>query len=299
MSNAAQSCARSVLDHPCFYGSAKGRWGRIHLPVAPNCNIQCNFCNRLYDCANESRPAVTKHIMEPGDVVSYLNALLKTRSDISVVGIAGPGDPLCDPERTLETIRAVRATHPDLLLCLSTNGLNLPAYIDDLAEIGVTHVTVTVNAVDPAIGRRVYAWIRMNGKLYRDLEAAQLLISRQSAAIVRLKEKGFIVKINTVVLPGINMGHIKGIAGYVAGLGADVMNCIPMIPVPNTPFSHLGTLPAGEIDRIRTLASLYMPQMYHCQRCRADAVGLLQPCGTQQSLAKTEHGFRACHPEVP
>lgn len=82
------------FNHPCFYGSARRRWGRIHLPVAPKCNIQCNFCNRKYDCANESRPAVTNHILEPGDVVSYLSSLLQARSDISVVGIAGPGDPL-------------------------------------------------------------------------------------------------------------------------------------------------------------------------------------------------------------
>jgi len=275
MNSASQSCATSVFNHPCFYGSARGRWGRIHLPVAPKCNIQCNFCNRKYDCANESRPAVTNLILEPGDVVSYLSTLLKARSDISVVGIAGPGDPLCEPQRTLETVRAVRAAHPDLLICLSTNGLNLSEHINALAQAGVTHMTVTMNAVDPEIGRKIYSWIRLKGRIYRGHEAAALLISRQMEAIGKLKADGFIVKVNTVILPGINTDHIPAIAKTAAELGADVMNCIPLISLPDTPFEHMGTMTTLEVDSVRTIASAYMPQMYHCRRCRADAVGLL------------------------
>ncbi len=279
----------SPSDHPCFHGSARGRWGRIHLPVAPGCNVQCNFCNRKYDCANESRPAVTNYVLKPGEVVSYLDVFLKARSDIAVVGIAGPGDPLCDPQRTLNAIRAVRRAYPGLLLCLSTNGLDLPGHIDELAESGVTHVTVTVNAVDPDIGRRIYAWIRMEGKLYRDREAAEWMISRQREAIVKLKAKGFTVKINTVLLPGVNTDHIPDIAAEVAVLGADVMNCIPLIPLSHTPFEDLEMPTKEDVDRIRRAASSYMPQMYHCRRCRADAAGLLHQGGQGDMLVQ------ACH----
>ncbi|MBA4417813.1 MAG: radical SAM protein [Syntrophus sp. (in: bacteria)] len=266
---------RAVSDHPCFYGSAKARWGRVHLPVAPNCNIQCNFCNRLYDCANESRPAVTQGILEPGNVLTYLDLLLRRRSDISVVGIAGPGDPLCEPERTLEALRAVHSAYSDLLICISTNGLNLTEYIDDLVDVGVTHVTVTVNAVDPVIGQHIYSWVTMKNHTYEGIEAAKCLLSRQRESIVRLKARGLIVKINTVVLPGINVDHITAIAEEAARLGADLMNCIPMIPVPDTPFERLAVPADAEIKCIRDIASLHIPQMYHCRRCRADAVGLL------------------------
>ncbi len=48
-----------ITRHPCFNESAKGTCGRVHLPVAPECNIKCNYCNRKYDCVNESRPGVT------------------------------------------------------------------------------------------------------------------------------------------------------------------------------------------------------------------------------------------------
>lgn len=284
----ANVCAqRSVTDHPCFYGTAKARWGRVHLPVAPGCNIQCNFCNRLYDCANESRPAVTRGILEPGNVLQYLDLLLKRRSDISVVGIAGPGDPLCEPERTVETIRAVHSRYPNLLICISTNGLNVTEYIDDLAEAGVTHITVTINAVDPSIGQHIYFRVTINNDTYQGIKAAEILLARQKEAIIGLKARDLIVKINTVVIPDINMNHIGTIAKEVAHLGADIMNCIPMIPVPDTPFEHLGTPTGAEMDRIRSLASFHIPQMYHCQRCRADAVGLL--CSDESS----EHALEA------
>ena len=50
------------LGHPCFSTSGHGKTGRIHLAVAPGCNISCNYCVRKFDCANESRPGVTSRV---------------------------------------------------------------------------------------------------------------------------------------------------------------------------------------------------------------------------------------------
>lgn len=266
---------RSLDRHPCFHGKASARWGRIHLPVAPDCNIQCNFCNRLYACVNESRPGVTRHVFKPAEALAALNRLLQQRADIAVVGIAGPGDPLCDLDRTLETLRAVHATHPELLICVSTNGLNLPGHIDELADAGVTHVTVTVNAIDPHIGQQIYASVTENHRIYQGFEAAKILFGRQEEAVIGLKQRGLMVKINTVVLPGINTGHIPAIAAKVAEWGADTMNCIPLIPVHDTPFADLTTPTEAEMACIRKSIAGHIPQICHCRRCRADAVGLL------------------------
>lgn len=266
----------------------------MHLPVAPKCNIQCNFCNRLLDCANESRPAVTGRILEPGDVSGYLNVILKDRSDISVVGIAGPGDPMCEPGRTLETVRAVHHRYPELLLCISTNGLNVTEHVDDLAAAGVTHATVTMNAVDPSIGAKIYSWVVMKNVVYRGVEAAGLLFSRQREAVAALKERGLTVKINTVIIPGINVDHIPAIAEEAAGLGADIMNCIPMIPVADTPFQHLGAPTDIEIKAARDAASVHVPQMHHCRRCRADAIGLICNDGPSSEMGpETDSGLSA------
>jgi nitrogen fixation protein NifB len=44
---------------------------------------------------------------------------------MSVLGIAGPGDPLANPQRTFETFRQLALQAPDIKLCVSTNGLVL------------------------------------------------------------------------------------------------------------------------------------------------------------------------------
>ena len=112
-----------------------------------------------------------------------------------MVGIAGPGDPFANPEETMETLRRVRETYPDMMLCIATNGLNLLPYVDELAELKVSHVTVTVNAVDPEIGAKVYSWVRWNKRVLRADQGAELLLENQLAAIRRLKEKDIIVKV--------------------------------------------------------------------------------------------------------
>jgi nitrogen fixation protein NifB len=265
----------TLQDHPCFNVEASASWGRVHLPVAPHCNIQCNFCNRKYDCVNENRPGVTQHVYTPDEAVAFLDTVMARRSDISVVGIAGPGDPLCDAAATLQTFRLVHKKYPQLLLCLSTNGLNLPDCVDALADIGISHVTVTVNAVDPVIAGNVYEFVRLQGNIYHGREAGEILLQRQDEGIRALKKAHVALKINTVVVPSINMEHVPDIARQGKAWGADMMNCMAMIPVHDTPFANIASPTKEEIRRIRQNASVYMPQMWHCCRCRADAVGRL------------------------
>jgi nitrogen fixation protein NifB len=243
--------------------------------VAKLCNIQCNFCNRKYDCVNESRPGVCNAILSPARAAAYLDSALEKIPRIAVVGIAGPGDPFANPGETLETLRLVRERHPDKLLCLATNGLGLPDYIDQIAELNISHVTITVNAIDPGIGAKIYAWVRFGPKVYRGPDGARLLLQRQTESIRLLKEKGLTVKINTVIIPGVNDNHAAEVAAYTAQLGADVQNCIPMLHVEGSAFEHIPPAPMENIRAQRILAGKHIPQMSHCARCRADAAGLI------------------------
>src|SRR5512147_3013620 len=94
--------------HPCFNKDAHKKFGRIHLPVAPRCNLQCNFCNRKFDCMNESRPGVTSAVLPPSQAVPYLEEVKAKHENIAVVGIAGPGDPFANPIETMETLVGIR-----------------------------------------------------------------------------------------------------------------------------------------------------------------------------------------------
>lgn len=267
--------SRDAVRHPCFHAAAKGRYGRIHLPVAPSCNIRCGYCDRRHDCVSESRPGVTSRLMTPEQASAHFQRALGRMPFISVAGIAGPGDPFRRPELTLETLRRVRQICPEVILCVSSNGLNLPDHVGDLAEIGVQFVTVTVNAVDPAVGARIYRHVLDGRRLLRGREAAELLLARQTEAVAALKARGVTVKVNCVVVPGVNDGHVPEVARWAAGLGADIMNCIGLIPVPGTPLGDRPAPSPALLDSLRREAGKYLPQMRHCARCRADAVGLL------------------------
>ena len=282
-------------EHPCFSAGARHKVGRIHLPVAPKCNMQCNYCNRDFECVNESRPGVSSTILSPQQAAGYLDAVLERIHDIHVVGIAGPGDPFANGYETIETLRLVRERHPDMMLCLASNGLELAKYVDEIARLNVSHVTITVNAVDPAIGSRIYAWARLNSRVYRGVEAARVILEQQGTAIDLLKERNITVKINTVVIPGINDGHVKEIAKRMAEQKADIHNCIPLYHVAGTPFEHIAPIAADRMDAIRAEVKEYMPQMSHCTRCRADAAGMI---GEPQSREVRELLRKAAQPHA-
>jgi nitrogen fixation protein NifB len=264
-----------ITGHPCFNEAARKTAARIHLPVAPRCNVQCNFCDRRFDCLNESRPGVTSAVLTPQQAVYYLDHAMEKSPAIRVVGIAGPGDPFASPEETLETLRLVRKRYPEMLLCVASNGLEVAAYAAELGKLQVTHVTLTVNAIDPGIGARIYAWVRAGTRVLRGVAGATVLLERQFEAIAELKRQGVTVKINTIVMPGVNDEHAAEVAREVGALGADIMNCIPVYPVAGTPFESLGQLDHGKLAELRRQTAAFLPQMLHCTRCRADAVGLL------------------------
>ena len=153
--------------HPCFNAKVKGQFGRVHLPVAPKCNILCNYCNRKFDCVNEIPARGDQCGARPTQAIAYLEQVLEAEPRITVAGIAGPGDPFANPKETMETLRLIRQRFPELLLCLASNGLGMPPYLDELAELQVSHVTITVNTVDPEIGARIYSWVRDGKVIYR------------------------------------------------------------------------------------------------------------------------------------
>lgn len=263
-----------IKGHPCFGGDHRKN-GRMHLPVAPRCNISCGYCSRRHDCANESRPGVTSRLLTPAEAIERVRLVMTdpvTAPLIKVIGIAGPGDPLANDE-TFTTFEMVRREFPELMLCLSTNGLLLPDTLDRLHDLGLHSLTVTINAINPTVGARIYQHVRYHGRESTGVEGASLLAANQLAGVQRAAERGITVKVNTVLIPGINDGEIPLIAETVSKVGAFVMNIMPLIPQGS--FSHL-TPPSPEYLRtVRSINERTIKQFSHCRQCRADAIGLI------------------------
>ena len=262
-------------NHPCFFAESRGRFGRIHLPVAPSCNIQCAYCRRDHDCLHENRPGVTNGVISPEAALDRLERSLEKMPYISVAGIAGPGDAFGEPELTLQTFELIRKKSLKIALCVSSNGFNLMDYIQPLVDLKVRFVTITVNTIDPGIGTVICKKVNTSGVVVAGREASQLLIDRQIEAISSLKTAGFTVKVNSVVIPGINDDHILFLAKKMKRLGVDLMNLLPLIPITGTAMESIEPLQPDKMKKLRNKAGQYVPQMHHCRRCRSDAVGLL------------------------
>ena len=285
----------NITDHPCFNREVSHKFGRVHLPVAPRCNIKCNYCKRIFDCPNEGRPGVTSRVLRPKEALAFLGKAMAA-TQISVAGVAGPGDPLANPDHTFRTLRLVKKRYPHLLRCLSTNGLAALTFMKEITTYA-SHVTLTVNAVDENIGSRIYKWIKLGDKIYTGEEAAGIMIERQLETIRLLKRAGMIIKVNTVVIPGINDHHVVDIAMQMKRLSVDMFNAMPLFPVKGTPLGHLPEPCPADINRLRDLAGAHLPQMTHCARCRSDAAGLIDQkagpgynahgCARRQPLPRT------------
>ncbi len=261
-----------IGSHPCFSKEAHHRFGRIHLPVAPACNIQCRYCIRKYDCANESRPGITSKVLTPAEALERVRALVERNDRLSVVGIAGPGDPLAN-DATFETLRAINREFPELILCASTNGLYLSDRLEDLIKSGVRSLTITINAVLPETAEKIYSWISYRGKRYTGTDAAECLLCNQWKGLRNAIDAGLIVKVNSVFIPGINDSEISLVARLAGGEGADIMNILPLIP--QAEFEQLHRPSREMINKLRDECGGYINQMTHCRQCRADACGIL------------------------
>jgi len=259
-----------VERHPCFSAEAHNKFGRIHLPVSPVCNIQCRFCKRGFN-KWEKRPGVAAGLLEPEEAARTVERALRVCPEIAVVGVAGPGDPLAS-NHALNALKVVHERFPELITCLSTNGLALAEKAEDVASVGVRALTVTVNAVDPQVLDRICSRVRVDGMDTPGEEGARRLIAAQLAGIRKMVSLGVTIKINTVLIPGVNDTVIEEIARTVSGTGASMINIIPLIPQ----FEMASLVPPSpeQLNKAQSIAAAYLSVFTHCRQCRADACGI-------------------------
>ncbi|MEW5770287.1 MAG: nitrogenase cofactor biosynthesis protein NifB [Pseudomonadota bacterium] len=293
LSHLPEHIRAKVHNHPCYSEQAHHYFARMHVAVAPACNIQCHYCNRKYDCSNESRPGVVSEVLTPEQAVKKVKAVAANIPQMTVLGIAGPGDPLANPERTFATFRMLTEQAPDIKLCVSTNGLALPEAVEELSKANIDHVTITINCVDPDVGARIYPWVFWKNKRIMGREGAAILIEQQQKGLEMLTERGILVKVNSVMIPGVNDEHLVEVSKVVKAKGAFLHNVMPLIAEPEhgTFYGLMGQPSPSheELQKLQDACAGDMNMMRHCRQCRADAVGLLgEDRGQEFTMDKIE-----------
>jgi len=261
------------ISHPCFSEASHYSVFRIHLPVALKCNIKCKYCDRKIGASyHASRPGVTKQIISPADALKLVDDLLKEKKYPEVViGIAGPGEALYN-EETFQTLELINSKYPNTQLCICTNGLLLNRYAQKLYDLGVKYLTVTINAISPLIGKNIYSWIIYEEKVYRGIEGVKILIENQIAGLKASAKLGMMIKVNSVLVPGINDFHLPEISKAIKEAGAYIHNIMPLIPLAE--LSHIQPPSCDLLRDSRNQCEKIFPQFRLCKQCRADACSI-------------------------
>jgi len=113
-------------------------------------------------------------------------------------------------------------------LTITTNGSQLARFADELVDIGVKRINVSLDTLDAQQFTRITRWGRLD----------QVLEGIQAA-----KEAGLKIKINTVAMRGVNDAEAMDLIRWCGDEGYDI--------------TFIETMPMGEIDGER--ADVYMP----------------------------------------
>jgi nitrogen fixation protein NifB len=155
---------------------------------------------------------------------------------------------------------------------VATNGFLLAEKAGILSRLGVKTVTVTINAVNPQTASKIYEYVIHDGRRLKGVKAAEMLLRKQFEGVEIAVEEGLTVKVNTVLIPEINIDEVVRVAEEASRRGVFLMNLIPLIPIHK--FKNLRSPTCQEIRETREKCEKYLPQFRLCKMCRADACGV-------------------------
>jgi nitrogen fixation protein NifB len=213
---------------------------------------------------------VCDEILSPVEALELVDRHFR-EEELKVIGIAGPGEPLYN-EETFQTLELLGSRYPEKIFCLSTNGLLLPTLAEELKRLDVSTVTVTINTLRPGTAEKIYRHALIGGELLVGRDAAEAITSSQIEGVRKAADLGINVKVNTILMPGINQDEVGEIARNARIAGACIQNITPLIPIGEM---RDGTAPTcRELILAREQGGQYLEQFRLCRQCRADSVGV-------------------------
>lgn len=267
---ADKGAAALAETHPCYTETARLHHGRLHLAVAPSCDLGCRYCERVIGAKAglAAGPGTAGRVLTPAEAVARVDEV-QAKGWLRVVGIAGPGEPLANPA-TLTTLRLLRQAHPDIILCLSTNGLRLEAALPELLAAGLRSLTVTINTTRPETAAQLYDWAVIEGDRIVGPAAAAGVLSRQWRGLAAAVGAGLLVKVNSVLIPGLTHADLESVARRAAAIGAHRHNIMPLIPRGRMRDRRAPT--PDELEGARARCERWLVQFRACTQCRADVI---------------------------
>jgi len=155
----------------------------LRISLTDNCDLRCHYC-----MPEEDHPFTPASKLMQADEIEAI-ARTFTQLGVDKIRLTG-GEPLVRKDAA-DIIR--RLAKLPVTLTLTTNGTRLHHFTDLLSECGVRSLNISLDTLDPD---RFLLLTRRN------------LFAQVKANIDRMLDAGFLVKVNTVVMNGVNDGEI-------------------------------------------------------------------------------------------
>lgn len=178
---------------------------RISLTPSSKCNFRCVFCHM------EGAYENAETIMTPDEIERIMRVLKKF--GISSVKLTG-GEPMLrnDIVEIVERLRNLGFED----ISMTTNGTRLPQLAKRLREVGLSRVNISLHSINA----QKFCWIVGTGATDGG-KRLQYTIEAIKAAL----EAGMdVVKLNVVVMKGVNEDEVDDMIEFVKSLGRE--NCI-------------------------------------------------------------------------
>ncbi len=203
----------------------------LRISVTDRCNFRCRYCMPKEVFGADFAFLPRRDILDYEEIARVARALAPL--GLRKLRVTG-GEPLLrrDLTRLIEMLSAVPGTE----IAMTTNGSLLAARAAELAAAGVDRVTVSLDSLDDAVFRR------MNDV---DFPVSRVLAGIAAAAAAGLGP----VKVNAVVLRGVNDGSVVDLARHFHGSG-HILRFIEYMDVGSTNGWRLDdVVPGHEIVR--------------------------------------------------
>jgi cyclic pyranopterin phosphate synthase len=219
------------MGHMALIDSFGRKINYLRLSVTDRCNLRCVYC----------MPADGVRKVRHQDILSYEELMLLSETAVGIgiekIRITG-GEPLV--RKGILGFLGNLSKIPNLRqLVLTTNGMLLPEMAEDLRKAGVQRLNISLDSLRPDTFTR----ITRCGDLERVL-----------AGIRAAEEAGFPIKLNMVVMGGINDDEVVDFAGLTLTKPYTV-RFIEYMPTMDTPDWRSLVVPGEEI--IRRIARAY------------------------------------------
>ncbi|MDR3439963.1 GTP 3',8-cyclase MoaA [Telmatospirillum sp.] len=191
----------------------------LRLSVTDRCNLRCFYC-----MAEEPELLAHSEVLGIEELIRVSRCFI--RLGVTKLRITG-GEPLVRNG----IMDLVSAMGEDIArgrlreLTMTTNGLRLAKVADRLRAAGMRRVNVSLDTLDPDLFRRITRW----GEVEQVLDG-----------IAAAKEAGLKVKINTLLLKGINDRKIDALVAWAGAQGHD------MTLIEAMPLGGLAGMPADQ-----------------------------------------------------